>query len=75
VEMEKLYRSLPHGEAIFEEWKSRLVTLGQNVRVAVGETVLYGTAESVDKDGSLMLRDEDFNLIKIVAGDVTLSKT
>jgi BirA family transcriptional regulator, biotin operon repressor / biotin---[acetyl-CoA-carboxylase] ligase len=75
VEMEKLYQALPQGESIFGQWRDRLVTLGQNVKVTMGETVLFGTAESVEKDGSLILRDEDFNLIKIVAGDVTLSKS
>jgi len=42
------------------------------VRVKTGETVYEGIAESVAEDGSLMLRDKKGDLIKILAGDVTL---
>jgi len=72
VEMEKLYLSLGGGELIYREWRDRLVTLGQKVRVASGETVLEGVAEDVARDGSLLLKHRDGHLSRIVAGDVTL---
>jgi BirA family biotin operon repressor/biotin-[acetyl-CoA-carboxylase] ligase len=70
VEFEKLYSASP--DAVFQEWRDNLVTLGKRVRVKSGETVHEGVAESVDKDGSLLLRSPDGALTKIVAGDVTL---
>jgi len=72
VEMEKLYLSLGEGEFIYQEWRDRLVTLGQEVRVASEETVLEGVAEDVARDGSLLLKHRDGRLSRIVAGDVTL---
>ena len=49
-----------------------LVTLGRQVQVTWGETVYEGVAESVARDGSLLLRQLDGSLTRIVAGDVTL---
>ncbi len=72
VEIEGLYLALSMGGSIYEEWQGNLVTLGKRVRAHTGETVYEGIAESVARDGSLMLRGFDGNLTKIVAGDVTL---
>jgi len=72
VEIERLYLSLPAGGAIYEEWRDRLVTLGRKVSVTWGRTKYEGIAESVARDGSLLLRHSDGSLTKIVAGDVTL---
>jgi BirA family biotin operon repressor/biotin-[acetyl-CoA-carboxylase] ligase len=70
VELEILYHALPDGDSIIEQWQSRLMTLGLRVYVNMGDTYYDGIAESVCKDGSLMLRQKDGALIKIVAGDV-----
>ena len=72
VEIERLYLSLPAGGSVYEEWRDRLVTLGKRVQVKSGETMYEGIAESVASDGSLLLRQLDGSLTKIVAGDVTL---
>lgn len=72
LETEKLYLALPEGDSVFEEWRDRLVTLGKEVTVSSGKTSYQGVAESVASDGSLFLRQPDGNLIKIVAGDVSL---
>lgn len=72
VEMERLYLVLQAGGSIYEEWRDSLVTLGRKVRVKSGKTVYEGIAESVAKDGSLLLRHSNGNLSKIVAGDATL---
>jgi BirA family biotin operon repressor/biotin-[acetyl-CoA-carboxylase] ligase len=74
LEAERLYLALPEGDAVFEEWRQRLVTLGQEVEVSSGSTVYKGRAESVASDGSLLLRQPDGNLVKIVAGDVSLRR-
>ena len=72
VEMERLYLALQAGVSIYEEWRDSLVTLGRRVRVKSGKTVYEGVAESVARDGSLLLRHSNGDLSKIVAGDATL---
>ncbi|MFC1982204.1 biotin--[acetyl-CoA-carboxylase] ligase [Chloroflexota bacterium] len=71
VEIERLYLALPD-ETVYEEWRDRLVTLGKKVQVTSGNNILRGTAESVAKDGSLLLRHSDGSSTEIIAGDVTL---
>ena len=72
VEIERLYLALSAGGSIYQEWRDSLVTLGREVRVKTGEAIYEGVAESVARDGSLLLRSSDGSLTKIVAGDVTL---
>lgn len=72
VETERLYSTLPDGDSIYQAWRDRLVTLGRKVRVKSGKTVLEGIAESVTRDGSLLLRHANGSSTQIVAGDVTL---
>jgi len=72
VEIERLYLASAAGGSIYEKWRDSLVTLGRRVYVKSGETIYEGVAESVAKDGSLLLRHPDGSLSKIVAGDVTL---
>ena len=72
VEIERLYLVLTDGGSIYEEWRDRLVTLGKRVHVTSGEETYEGVAESVTRDGSLLLRRRDGSLTKVVAGDVTL---
>ena len=70
VEIERLYLTLPVGGSVYEQWRDRLVTLGKRVCVRSGKTTCEGIAESVTRDGSLLLRHSDGSLTKIVAGDV-----
>jgi BirA family biotin operon repressor/biotin-[acetyl-CoA-carboxylase] ligase len=72
VEVEGLYLTLLAGGSIYEEWRGSLVTLGKKVRVESGKNKYEGIAESVARDGSLLLRQANGSLTKIVAGDVTL---
>ena len=73
VEIERLYMALPvGGESIYDEWRDRLATLGRRVQVQSGKNMLEGIAESVARDGSLLLRHADGSSTKIVAGDITL---
>jgi BirA family biotin operon repressor/biotin-[acetyl-CoA-carboxylase] ligase len=71
-EMEWLYLELPHGESIYRKWCDKLATLGKRVVVNMGAETLKGLAESVDSAGALMLRLDDGNIARIVAGDVSL---
>jgi BirA family biotin operon repressor/biotin-[acetyl-CoA-carboxylase] ligase len=72
VEIEPLYLSAKSGDFVYQEWRDSLVTLGRKVCAKSGDAVYEGIAESVAKDGSLMLRTLDGSLTRISAGDVTL---
>jgi len=72
TEFERLYLLLPDGKSVFEAWRARLVTLGQNVRATSTSQVIEGIAESVEESGALVIRGADGAVTKVVAGDVTL---
>ena len=72
AETERFYLALPAGESVYQEWRDKLVTLGKKVQVTSDRTTYRGVAESVASDGSLLLRQSNGSLTKIVAGDVTL---
>jgi len=71
-EFDNLYLQLPDGRAIFQEWRSNLITLGKKVKATWGAQVIDGTAIDVEEDGSLTIRGADGMLNTVVAGDVTL---
>lgn len=72
VEMDRLYADLPNGERLLNQWKNNLVTIGLQVQVNMGNQIYTGLAESVTDNGSLMIREKDGHLVKIIAGDVML---
>lgn len=57
---------------LFEIWKSRLVTLGQDVCVKTADQKIVGFAEDVDGDGALFIRSADRRIHRVVAGDLAL---
>lgn len=65
------YHRLAEGERFHQEWSRRLATLGQRVRVQTGTETLLGVAEAVDEGGALLVRLEDGQVRRILAGDVT----
>ncbi len=71
-EFDKLYLQLPDGKAIYNAWRGKLVTLGKSVKATWGKQVIEGTAEDVDESGALLIQDIHGDLVKVVAGDVTL---
>ena len=73
--IEKRYKALKTGESPHKEWASRLATLGQQVEARTAQKTLAGVAESVDKDGALLLRAPDGTLHRLLVGDVTLSRS
>jgi biotin-(acetyl-CoA carboxylase) ligase len=67
-----LYLSIADNKSVFEEWRDNLITLGKKVRATSGDRVYEGIAESVESDGSLILRQSDGTRTQISQGDVTL---
>lgn len=53
-------------DTLFKAWKSRLVTMGQEVTI----NGITGIAESVQEDGSLILRDDAGVEHRIIAGEI-----
>ncbi|MBM2826450.1 MAG: biotin--acetyl-CoA-carboxylase ligase [Dehalococcoidia bacterium] len=70
--LEELYIRVGEGWPIHREWQRRLETVGKRVRVVSFDRVEDGYAESVNEDGSLVLRRTDGTVTTILAGDVTL---
>ena len=70
--LESLYEAVRRGETPLEEWRARLITLGQEVTARFGDQVEEGLAEDVDEEGRLLLRRPDGSRVAIEAGDVTL---
>ncbi|MFC1947135.1 biotin--[acetyl-CoA-carboxylase] ligase [Chloroflexota bacterium] len=71
---DNLYYTITSGGSVFSEWRDRLITLGKEVRVTSGEEMFEGIAESVNTDGSLLVRSPDGSLNRVIAGDVTLRR-
>lgn len=71
-EMENLYLDVTNDKPIIEDWLSFLDTVGNRVEIKWGESRYEGHAESVDKDGSLLLRLDDGSVKVLPAGEVTL---
>lgn len=75
-ELEFDYQRINHGqfEAVADEWEQRCITVGRQVRINLGPTILTGRAEALDADGALLLRSEHGHLERVIGGDVTLEK-
>jgi BirA family biotin operon repressor/biotin-[acetyl-CoA-carboxylase] ligase len=61
-------------DEVAEEWAAHCTTLGRRVRVRVGDRIIEGRAEALDRDGALLLRTEHGHLETILSGDVTVEK-
>ncbi len=59
---------------IANEWEEHCGTIGKEVTVQIGDRKIRGRAESLDDDGSLILRTEHGRLQQITGGDVTVEK-
>lgn len=57
--------------ALFDAWKTRLVTLGQAIAIADDSGITRGIAEDVTGDGTLLIRQADGTLKHMVAGDLS----
>jgi BirA family biotin operon repressor/biotin-[acetyl-CoA-carboxylase] ligase len=75
-ELDADYARITRGEfaSLAEEWEQQCITLGQRVRIHIGDRTVIGRAESLDNDGALLLRTDHGHLERIVGGDVTIEK-
>lgn len=69
---EQMYEAAKSGESMLDEWRARLVTIGQQVRATWPGGSVEGLAEDVDATGALIVRPADGTRVTVEAGDVTL---
>lgn len=60
---------------LLEEWRVLSHTLGRWVKVNLDEKTVEGMAEDVEEDGSLLLRQKDNSIYRVIAGEVLFPKT
>jgi BirA family biotin operon repressor/biotin-[acetyl-CoA-carboxylase] ligase len=66
-----LYKALRRGEVVSMDWKQRLETLGQPVRIQrAGGAIDEGTAVDADSDGALIIRRTDGSHVRVESGEV-----
>lgn len=70
-QLDALYIELNHGDAPVEEWEELLDTLGQRVRVTWRGEEYVGYAEGIDEVGSLLLRQDNGQVLTLAAGDAS----
>jgi BirA family biotin operon repressor/biotin-[acetyl-CoA-carboxylase] ligase len=56
---------------LLQEWRRRATVLGRVVTITAGESCT-GVAEDIDEEGALLVRRADGELVRVVAGDVSL---
>lgn len=74
-QMEHLYDLLRAGreEEVWAAWRDRLGTLDRSVEVDMAEGHLSGIAVDVDRSGALLVRRGDGTVVRVLAGDVSLT--
>jgi BirA family biotin operon repressor/biotin-[acetyl-CoA-carboxylase] ligase len=58
------------GQAIYEEWRGMLDTIGRDVAVMTEGDMVRGRAEDVDADGALLVRQDNGEMVRITFGEV-----
>jgi BirA family biotin operon repressor/biotin-[acetyl-CoA-carboxylase] ligase len=59
-------------EGLYTAWRSRLLTIGQQVRIETPGGPIEGLAEDVDRGGALLVREPTGVVHSVTAGDVGL---
>jgi BirA family biotin operon repressor/biotin-[acetyl-CoA-carboxylase] ligase len=59
-------------DVLFQAWGNRLTMLGRQVRVTDASGTVDGVAETVDRQGALLVRDGKGALRRMIAGDIAL---
>lgn len=74
INLEQLYDAAVRWESPQEAWAQQLINIGQAVEVydRHGQVTVTGTAVDTDKNGHLLVRDQQGQMHTITAGDVSL---
>ena len=63
---------LTHKDAILERYRSRCITLGQDISLVRGDEIRHGHAETVDAEGALVVRFADGHREAVNSGEVSV---
>ena len=73
LSLKAMYDSLLTGkEEMLRRYRSRCVTLGQEISVVRGEEIRHGTALDVDAEGALLVRFADGHTEAVSSGEVSI---
>lgn len=72
--MDDLYARLKAegAEPLLDRWREESLVLGKKVLIRQGEHCWEGMAEDIDREGALLVRGDEGDLVRVVAGDVSL---
>jgi BirA family transcriptional regulator, biotin operon repressor / biotin---[acetyl-CoA-carboxylase] ligase len=75
-ELDRDYARICAGEfdGLAEEWQERCTTIGQDVGIRLGDSIIRGRAESLDGEGAMLVRTQHGHLERIIGGEVTIEK-
>lgn len=74
-ELDNCYRTaLTEFERVSDEWAGLSTTLGRQIVVTMGARRIEGHAQALDGDGALLLRKDNGQIERIVAGDVVVER-
>lgn len=75
-ELDVCYHMVLKGQfaGLSEEWQRHSCTIGQRVRIRIGDRLVEGLAEALDDEGGLLVRTQFGRLEHILSGDVSLEK-
>ena len=70
MHIEERYCALQAGKSPVREWAAALETLGQQVQLHTAQDTWQGLAMAVDDEGALLLRLDDGQVKRVLAGDI-----
>ncbi len=74
-ELDDCYQAaLTEFERVSDEWAGLCTTLGRQIVVTMGSRRIEGHAQALDGDGALLLRRDNGQIERILAGDVTVER-
>ena len=73
-QLEKVYEDVEKNgfEELLNQWKKRCPAIHQKITIQQDEQELFGTFIDLDEDGCMLLKVEDGEIKKIVAGDICM---
>jgi BirA family biotin operon repressor/biotin-[acetyl-CoA-carboxylase] ligase len=76
-ELDAVYDQIKQGrfETVADPWEGLCTTIGNLVSIRAGDRVIQGRAESLDGEGSLLVRTEHGRLERVIGGDVTVLRS
>ena len=71
------YRQILEGKSLTSQWQSKINTIGKEITLSfpeAGKEQIKGTANSINEDGSLVVKKSDGSIFNAVAGEVALQE-